>query len=226
MDPSDRKNLLKILLATNLLLLAMYLVTNVIFQSPSWRVKHLFDLDQEYNIPTWFSTMQLFLVFLISFACARGAESKALRRGYRLLAAVFLFFSLDETAEIHESVGRTLGLLLRRHGLIDLRGIWILVYLLAALLLVLLFRKEIVVFLEIPEGRNLFVAGAAVFVLGGMASEAIGIYMPQLPKMKQMEIFFEEGLEMLGETLMLFGLSMRLKPFRRSGVPELIPPAG
>jgi hypothetical protein len=211
MDLFDRRKLFRILVSINLLLVAMYLATNVLYQFPSWKVKHMFDLDQEYNFPTWFSSTQLFLVFLLSLVCARQTQDGVLRRGYHLLGAVFLFFSVDETAMIHEMAERCLRAMPDGIPLLKFKGVWIFAYLFLFLMLVLYYRKEIISFLKIPEGRTAFVAGAAAFVSAGTVFEMIGNQIPPSSWLKPVVIMFEEGFEMLGQSMMIFGLMSRLK---------------
>jgi hypothetical protein len=64
-------------------------------------------MDEEANLPTWFSSSQFLIAAL---ACAALAASDAARRtAWGALGAVMLFFSLDEIAEIHERVEDKVG---------------------------------------------------------------------------------------------------------------------
>lgn len=66
----------------------------------------LFDLDEEQNVPSWFSGMQLLLAAALAFALAtaqrRAAPADA--RAWNAIAAALVFASLDEIAGIHETV--------------------------------------------------------------------------------------------------------------------------
>jgi hypothetical protein len=67
-------------------------------------LRAFFELNQEANVPTWFSSLQLALISLAcagSFVCEKmsGAKYRLVWLGFSLL---FLFLSLDETAQFHE----------------------------------------------------------------------------------------------------------------------------
>lgn len=65
--------------------------------------KRLFDLDQEQNLPTWLSSIQLFSAGLCSWLCSLRSAGRE-RLAWRGLAVILTFLSLDELALIHEEV--------------------------------------------------------------------------------------------------------------------------
>jgi hypothetical protein len=88
----------------------------------------IFRVDEESNLPTWFSSSQFLLAAL---ACALlAAGDRARRFGWGVLAAIMLEFSVDEVAELHERVedraGFDTALLLLEPliGLVALVVIW------------------------------------------------------------------------------------------------------
>jgi hypothetical protein len=83
---------------------------------PWWLIRSWFNMDKESTIPTWFSSMQFFVVMLVASHCSyrESARPSALwRNGWLPVAGLFLFLSVDEVAMLHEGiqswVGRRLG---------------------------------------------------------------------------------------------------------------------
>ena len=70
-----------------------------------------FSLSFESNVPTWFAS-SLLLVSAIVAGHIAGLPTSAQRRSWWVVAAAFGWASLDEAAELHESLG----------GLFDTRG--------------------------------------------------------------------------------------------------------
>ena len=70
----------------------------------------LFDFYEEQNIPTYFSTLNLLLTSALLFAIAhlarRGDRGKQLAVAWRVLAAGFLFMSMDEFADLRQILSR------------------------------------------------------------------------------------------------------------------------
>jgi hypothetical protein len=66
----------------------------------------VFDMDLEANLPTWFSSVLMFAAACLLWAVAHS-DSRHARR-WRFLAFVFLCMSIDETAQLHETLGWTL----------------------------------------------------------------------------------------------------------------------
>ena len=59
------------------------------------------------NVPTWYSSVQWFAVFIVLFGVAERRVSLADRRSWSLwlLPLVFLTFSADEVVQFHEHIG-------------------------------------------------------------------------------------------------------------------------
>lgn len=89
-------NLALALLATDAALIVLHLATEA----------SLFNLDVEANLPSWYSSVKLLGVAIVSAALAvRGGVG---RRVWMLHAALFVTLSADEAASIHEALARGL----------------------------------------------------------------------------------------------------------------------
>jgi len=71
-------------------------------------LENRFDLDQEANIPTWYSTVLLFSISqlsLIIYIIGRKIRLNASLRSFWLgFSAVYCFLSLDEAARLHSMI--------------------------------------------------------------------------------------------------------------------------
>jgi hypothetical protein len=113
----------------DLVLVLLYLI-NWSLGQPIPFLTRLVDLGGERNLPTWYSSMQLFLVssmlaiFLFRKFNKNNMESFALL----ILCLIFAILSLDEIAEIHEWLGARSDVLLpsgsRKNTLFSITGIW------------------------------------------------------------------------------------------------------
>jgi len=85
----------------------------------------IFRLDEEANLPTWFSSSQFLIAGLVCAALAFGEKRR--RTGWAVLAVLMVMFSLDEVAEIHERVEDKAGFDLALLVLEPLVGVAVLV---------------------------------------------------------------------------------------------------
>ena len=72
----------------------------------SWVFRQLFDVDQENNLPSWFSGFLLLVTSAFLWVCARDkrARGDVWSRHWYVLAVGFLLMSVDEIAGVHESI--------------------------------------------------------------------------------------------------------------------------
>ena len=156
-----------------------------------------FGLNEEQSVPTWFSSMQLFVAGMLLVAVAKTDGDRMVRRMAGVVAAALVFFSMDEVATIHESLTGVL----ERYPWVPRfqgeRGVWIFLYgglgLIAAPFALpgwwrLTRRRRV-------HGLGL-AAGVAMFVLGGVVVEAAGYFGPK-------NVLLEETLEMAGIALIV-----------------------
>ena len=67
----------------------------------------LFDFDKEGNLPTLYSSLQLIVVSLLLWIVgAKHKSNDEVCIPWFALAVIFLFLAVDETAQIHERIGR------------------------------------------------------------------------------------------------------------------------
>lgn len=172
-----------------------------------WRLIYfLFDLNEENNIPTWFSSMLLALCGLILLAIGASSDPavRPWRRQWYLLGTAFLFLSLDEFASLHERLIRPLQETFGFSGL--LTNAWVLV----ALPLVAILGLVLIPFLRnLPaHTRNLFMLSGAIYVGGAAGVELISGLMKSQYGMDDIRFAFSTFVE---ETLELGGLALFMK---------------
>ena len=195
------------LLALELLLVAFYWLKNLCGDPPL--LNPLFDLDGEANIPAWFSSAQLLTIALTLWTANRFRADKSMpsRLFLNLLAAGFLLLSLDETAQVHETITGVIGsryadwapLLLSSHkafavlAMIGIFGI-----------LKTFYKDARAAWRWSRRDCTICLLGVCVVILGGSVIEAIGyLYLQKGSLAYQVEVTFEEFLEMFGATLIL-----------------------
>lgn len=191
------------------IILAQFMVTGFLVLMHFWagalpvRLAQLFNLDREFNIPTWYSTILLFSVSLCSLGIAwRTAEPVSARRFWGLFGLVFGFLSLDEGACVHEALGMAWKVK------------WIYFYAPFAAVFFLASAWYL-----IKGGHRVLwpwiLGGLLVYALGGLLGEAVSYWLRPLPEgWQQFEFVWEEGLEMAGTILVLSGC---LREFNRLG---------
>jgi hypothetical protein len=202
--------LLGLLIAFEAILVAAYLVP--VLSSPTYTSLALFDLDSESSIPVWFSAVQL---FAIAAGCLALGDL-ALRYGsphawFPLLAATaFCYLSVDEAAAIHEKITRHtshIGWVPRFRGGY---GTWVFVYVPLLLVGIAACLRPIKSWVRHHAGpTRWFVTGGAVF-FGGAVGLEVASYVSEVglwsKRLHRLQIAAEELLEMLGASLMLFGV--------------------
>lgn len=131
----------------------------------------LFSVNAEQTIPTWYSTLLLFIaaVLLAFITAAKRAGQDRYWRHWGGLAVVFLYLSMDEGAVIHEIVADGL------QNTLNLTGFLAFGWQIVAVPLVLLFGLLYLRFLiHLPRRtRNLFILAALLYVGGALIVEGI-----------------------------------------------------
>src|SRR5688500_9384001 len=99
------------MLFVELLLVSFYWI-DILLGSPVAVLHALVDLDGEGNLPAWFSSFQLaFISLSLWFLVFQDHKpEKPSRSFFALPASVFLLWSADETAQMHERLTAWIGL--------------------------------------------------------------------------------------------------------------------
>ena len=182
-----------------------------------WGVTRLFDINEENNIPTWYSSIQLLLcsALLGLIAAVKYQHRDRYAKQWKGLSIIFLLLSIDETSSIHE-------LLIPTGKVIDGSGFlyffWVVPGMLFVLSLALIYWKFLT---HLPfRTRMLFLISGAIFVPGAIGMEMLGAkffvmnsdvsFMDSASGWKGMTmaliLAIEEFLEMVGVTVFLYAL--------------------
>ena len=172
----------------------------------------LFALDEERNVPTWYSSMTLLACSALLALAAANARSRADRwwRHWAALAIIFLYISMDEAATIHELSIDPLHDLLGIGGL--LRWAWVVPGIVFVAVLAVAYLKFLSA-LPTPT-RRLFVTAAVLFASGALVVEMLsGWWFDQYGHLNMGYVLFwttEETLEMSGVAVFLYALLRHL----------------
>lgn len=209
------RKILFAMLFVELLLVASYW-TDILLDSPVAVLHALVDLDGEGNLPAWFSSFQLALISLSLWFLVfqHHKPAKPSRSFFALLASLFLLWSADETAQMHERLTGWIGLryvdwlpyFLHEHKAL------VTLLLVALLAIVWLLRSDGFAFWQAHRRASLIALfGFCVVFLGGAVLETIGYKFflnGATPLLYQTEVCVEEFFEMFGASLILYSTSL------------------
>lgn len=176
-----------------------------------FEISNRFDVDDEASVPTWFAQFIWTSVAFSSGLAMIMSRPKAERRVWAILAAVALFFAIDEVSGLHELSLQTIHLLLfgLEQASTSVNAWWLAVpvavvfgiWFLTKLYKVLRFRAWFILML----GWLIFVAGAmGVELYGAGIDNRVSFYY------QGVVVGLEEGLEMLGGIMVLYAISLHL----------------
>jgi len=165
----------------------------------------LFDLNGEGNIPAWWSSAQLLVSgILVAIVALRNGGKRLSSGSLFAFSGLLVLMSLDETASFHERLGTLLDSFLdRTGGVLPRTGYWPLLLGLPLATLVLALLRRCGSQLEAARPRSARRFGLALLVL---FSGAIGVELFNNVAslgLLRLAIELEEGLEMLGGSLLL-----------------------
>lgn len=187
--------------------LGLYSYSDYIQEVP-WLVLQLFDMDEENNLPSWWSSFLLLNVAFIVFIAARSVTDQ-FRRHWFLIAAGFLVLAVDEVAGLHETFNSATESNWAIFG-----GV-----------LVLLVGIAFIPFLNSLDKALAvkFILSGAVFVSGAIVVELLSEDMDSDTIQYTFAVALEEGMEMLGVLMFLyFNLNRMQSDERVEIVAELV----
>ena len=195
-----------LLLASAVCLVSIHLglyVYNYRVEELEWLLLQLFDLDEENNLPTWFSSF-LLLNNAFFLALVARLESTQDKLQWTLMSIGFFILSVDEVAGLHESFNSSIEMNWAIPGAILVAGVAV-----AFIPFLLRLRRGL-------AGR--FILSGVIFVSGAIVVELLSEDMDSDSLSYMLAVAFEEGLEMLGAWLFLCTL---IKEMRNSDSLEL-----
>jgi hypothetical protein len=171
-----------------------------------------FDATQEATVPTFFSSL-LLLACAGSAAFVAARETGPRARRWWMLAAVFVALSLDETIAFHEATIVPL-----RHSL-EAGSIFYFTWVVPGIAFILAAGfafRSLIADLSQPQ-RKAAVSGAVLFFTGALGFELAEGWVVDGYGAKTLALIplgtVEEALEMVGATLFLYALMLRLEPW-------------
>jgi hypothetical protein len=133
----------------------------------------LFDVNEENNIPSWYSSISLLFcsVLLGVIATVKSQRRDRFARHWLGLAVLFLLMSVDEAASVHE-------LLIPLGGMFKASGAFLFFWVVPAMVFVvgMLFAYTKFLIALPSKTRDLFLVAGTVFVFGSIGFEMIGAY--------------------------------------------------
>lgn len=194
-------------LALGLIYLAYYLLGR-----PFEPLANFIDLDGEANLPTWYSSIQWFCVAAVLWVFAERHFVRAQIRSWLLLLlpAIYLAFSLDEVATIHEWLGLLSDALLpngtREGTLLSSTGLFFLVI---GLPFGILFAGLVVALRpHLARSRRAFVllvTGMVLFLTAAVGVDALSNFVTEGSFLGTLQVEIEELTEMIAATIVLWG---------------------
>jgi hypothetical protein len=195
-----------------LVLLSLHLIVavynNAVDYTLPQHLTRIFNVNTENSIPTWYSSILLFVAsgLLALIATAKKQVRDRYTRHWQFLALLFLLLSLDEAASLHEAFDRAL------HVGFDSSGLLYYAWVIPGMIFVGLVGLAYFKFLKaLPAATRwlfilagmLYVGGAiGVEILGGSHAEVYGRYTLTYSLFTAVE----EALEMSGIVLFIYAL--------------------
>lgn len=143
-------------------------------RTPQSGLVHLFNMDDENNVPTLFSSFLLSVCGVLAW-CVGGEKLARVRGDSKFwfgLAAIFLFLAADEALRLHEMLISPVRAALGTGGVLHFA--WVIPY--GALLIVFAVAYYRFLFRQERMLRNRMILAGLVYVSGALGMELIGGY--------------------------------------------------
>jgi hypothetical protein len=172
---------------------------------------NLFYLDNEMNVPTFFSVLLMMTcaILLVIIAIEDRTNLKKYYRHWFFLAFGFFFMAGDDFMMLHEKLMNPMNKLFGINGISYLLTFsWIVPYFLLVVVLAISYFKFI---RDLPKkSKLLFMAAAFIYLFGIFGMEMAGGYVKRVYGMETREYVvvstIEEFLEMSGLIFFIYGL--------------------
>ncbi|MET0027192.1 MAG: hypothetical protein ABW101_06105 [Candidatus Thiodiazotropha sp.] len=162
----------------------------------------LFYLDEEYNIPTFFTLLLMTFIsfFLALKAIINSKTGDPHTSKWIMLSTGFLYMAFDEAFSVHERLTLPFRNLLGGENYGVFYYAWVIPAIILVFILGLVFFRFIVQLH--PEIRTRFLIAASIYLTGAIGFELIGGYYAEIHGTQNLAYSFiatvEEGLEILG----------------------------
>jgi len=193
-----------------IILISLLNIVDKLGYLPSWQIRRLIHFGYEGNIPTWFSSILLFMASFLSYKCATVKNiRKDAKEIFIILFLLFLFMSCDEVAQMHESLGKFISKYL--FDGVHLNAAWV-VYLGAPLLVSLFFLLAQLnrALADSRRVKSFIISGFIVYITGAFLLEMTTnfLHWGTLHWVWQLENVTEELFELAGVFLIIRGLEI------------------
>lgn len=202
--------IIRLLFVADLLLAGLHLAY-FLLGAPFDPLNRIVNLDSETSVATWYASTKHLLTALVGLPVSYYLFKEASPRAwlFGLLVLAFLFFSLDEIAVLHETLGSFSDNLLpgdsRQASFYSQTGIWIFVLGLPASLVLFGLITLLGQTLQKVRGvRSKLAFGVALFLFGALGVELLSNFSADGTLLRHIEVFFEELFELLGSSFILW----------------------
>jgi hypothetical protein len=176
------------------------------FPSSEW-FYGLFSLDEELNIPAWYSSFMLLSASALLAVITTIKKTDKYFRYWKNLSLIFLFLSLDEAFSFHEIL--IIPALRETFNLLPIFfHTWVMFGIPAVIFFVFKYLRFL---LDLPKTtRYLFLLAATLYLSGAlgmeMTSGLLRVHFGQLSASTTIAIVIEELLEMVGTATFIYAL--------------------
>ena len=193
----------------NMALCAVYIIDYLIGR-PDEKITIFLDLNGEDSFASWYSSIQLFCISVFGAIFAHE-KINADKRSFLLIGfpIIFLIMSIDESVQIHEWRGVKSDIWLlgidRTETPFHKTGFWMFTFGLPVLVIFLLWVRFIKHYISYkPSTFKRFIIGMVMILSGALGFDALVNFVENW--LAVTAVVFEEGLEMIGATLVLWSI--------------------
>ena len=211
--PFDTDVLVKVLFVIAAALVILNII-NIAFDEPSWQLTRLIHLGRESNFSTWFSSAIWAIAAFLAYKCYKKSIINRLPDNiWIVLSSIFLFFSCDEVAMMHENFGDFFN----RHYFKLHIGVTSWVIVLAPFIVPIMIFMFVSLWKHLAYSKHaicLILMGLGLFILGSMVLEqstALAVFKNSVI-LRRAETIAEEAFEIFGSILVIKGL-LAYKPY-------------